>query len=81
MPVTDGYEMMRQVRKGSGRFVPAVALTAGVAPEDVTAAFAAGYQKHLPKPVSAAALLRTAAELAPCRRLSEAPADDPTPHH
>lgn len=80
MPVTDGYEMMRQVRKGSGRFVPAVALTAGVAPEDVTAAFAAGYQKHLPKPVSAAALVRTAAELAPCRRLSEAPADNLTPH-
>jgi signal transduction histidine kinase len=70
MPVTDGYEMMRRVRQGSGRFVPAVALTAGVAPEDVTAAFAAGYQKHLPKPVSAAALVRTAAELAPCRRPS-----------
>jgi CheY-like chemotaxis protein/two-component sensor histidine kinase len=80
MPVTDGYEMMRQVRQGSGRFVPAVALTAGVAPEDMTAAFAAGYQRHLPKPVSAAALVRTAAELAPCRRPSEAPADDLTPH-
>ena len=81
MPVTDGYEMMRQVRKGRGRFVPAVALTAGVAPEDVTAAFAAGYQKHLPKPVSAAALVRTAAELAPCRRPSEAPAETSPPHH
>lgn len=80
MPVTDGYEMMRQVRQGKGRFVPAVALTAGVAPEDVTAAFAAGYQKHLPKPVSAAALVRTAAELAPCRRPSETPAENPTPH-
>jgi CheY-like chemotaxis protein len=75
MPVTDGYEMMRQMRQGSGRFVPAVALTAGVDPEDVTAAFAAGYQRHLPKPVSAAALVRTAAELAPCRRPSEASAD------
>jgi signal transduction histidine kinase len=80
MPVTDGYEMMRRVRQAGGRFVPAVALTAGVAPEDVTAAFAAGYQRHLPKPVSAAALVRTAAELAPCRRLSETPADHPAPH-
>jgi len=80
MPVIDGYEMMRQVRQGSGRFVPAIALTAGVAPENVTAAFAAGYQKHLPKPVSAAALVRTAAELAPCRRLSEAPAENLSPH-
>jgi signal transduction histidine kinase len=73
MPVTDGYEMLRQLRQGGGRFVPAVALTAGVAPEDVAAALSAGYQKHLPKPVSAAALVRTVGELAPCRSPSETP--------
>jgi signal transduction histidine kinase len=73
MPVTDGYEMMRQLRQGRGRFVPAVALTAKVTPEDVATALSAGYQKHLPKPVSAAALVRTVAELAPCRSPSETP--------
>ncbi|HKC55723.1 MAG TPA: response regulator [Vicinamibacterales bacterium] len=73
MPVTDGYEMMRQLRQGSGRFVPAVALTAKVTPEDVATALSAGYQRHLPKPVSAAALVRTVAELVPCRSPSEMP--------
>src|SRR5258705_553750 len=73
MPVTDGYEMMRQLRQGSGRFVPAVALTAKVTPEDVATALSAGYQRHLPKPVSAAALVRTVAELLPCRSPSEMP--------
>ena len=73
MPVTDGYEMLRQLRQGGGRFVPAVALTAMVSPEDVATALSAGYQRHLPKPVSAAALVRTVAELAPCRSPSETP--------
>jgi CheY-like chemotaxis protein len=79
MPVIDGYEMMRRLRQRSGRFVPAVALTAAVAPEDVAAALSAGYQKHLPKPVSAAALVRTVAELAPCRTLAETPDRGPAP--
>ena len=38
MPVTDGYEMMRQFRQASCRFVPAIALTACVAPDDIAAA-------------------------------------------
>ena len=73
MPVTDGYEMMRQLRQRGGRFLPAVALTAKVTPEDVATALSAGYQRHLPKPVSAAALVRTVAELVPCRSPSETP--------
>jgi CheY-like chemotaxis protein len=56
--------VMRQFRQGSCRFVPAIALTALVGPDDVSAAEAAGYQRHLAKPVSAPALIRTAAELA-----------------
>ena len=64
MPETDGYEMMRQLRQRSDRFIPAIALTACAAPSDIAAALSAGYQKHLPKPLSAAALIRTAAELA-----------------
>jgi CheY-like chemotaxis protein len=68
MPVTDGYEMMRRLRKGSDRFIPAIALSACVAPEDVATALAVGYQKHLSKPLSAAALIRTAAEIALAQR-------------
>jgi signal transduction histidine kinase len=63
MPVTDGCEMMRRLRQGSGGFVPAIALTASVASDDVAAALSAGYQQHLPKPLSAAGLIRAAAEV------------------
>lgn len=74
MPVTDGYEMMRRLRQGSSRFVPAIALSASVAPDDVATALSAGYQRHLPKPLSVAALIRTAAEvaLAPHSTVSDA---------
>jgi signal transduction histidine kinase len=75
MPVTDGYEMMRRLRQRNP-FIPAIALSACVAPDDVATALSAGYQKHLPKPLSAAALIRTAAEIALAPR-STAP--DPRP--
>ncbi len=68
MPGTDGYEMMRRLRQGSCRFIPAIALTACVAPDDIAAALSAGYQKHLEKPVYASALIRAAFELAVTRR-------------
>jgi signal transduction histidine kinase len=68
MPVTDGYEMMRRFRQSSCRFVPAIALTACVAPDDITEALSAGYQKHLEKPVSAGALILAAGELARAQR-------------
>jgi signal transduction histidine kinase len=64
MPVTDGYEMMRRLRQASCRFIPAIALTACVTPDDIATALAAGYQRYLPKPLNAAALIRTAAEVA-----------------
>ena len=35
-----------------------------VGPDDIATALSAGYQKYLPKPLSAAALIRTAAEVA-----------------
>ena len=64
MPFTDGFELLRRLRQGRGHFIPAIALTACAAPSDEAAALSAGYQKHLAKPLSAAALIRTAAELA-----------------
>jgi signal transduction histidine kinase len=63
MPVIDGYEMMRRLRQGSCRFIPAIALTACVTPDDIAMALSAGYQRYLPKPLSAAALIQTAAEV------------------
>jgi CheY-like chemotaxis protein len=63
MPVTDGYEMMRRLRKESCRFIPAIALTACVTPDDIATALSAGYQRYLPKPLSATALIQTAAEV------------------
>jgi signal transduction histidine kinase len=64
MPVTDGYAMMRQLRRRTGHFIPAIALTACVTPDDIATALSAGYQSYLPKPLSAAALIQTAAEVA-----------------
>jgi signal transduction histidine kinase len=68
MPSIDGYEMIRRLRQRSSRFVPAIALSACVAPDAVATALAAGYQKHLPKPLSAAALIQSAAEVARVQR-------------
>ena len=68
MPVIDGYEMMRRLRQASCRFIPAIALTACVTPDDIAMALSAGYQRCLPKPLSAAALIQTAAEVAVAAR-------------
>jgi signal transduction histidine kinase len=78
MPGTDGYEMMRQLRQGTCRFIPAIALTACVAPDDIAAALSAGYQKHLEKPVNASALIRAARELAlASRSIAASPPEGP----
>jgi CheY-like chemotaxis protein len=63
MPGMDGYEFLGRLRRSSSmsRSAPAIALSACVTHDDVAAAHAAGYQKHLPKPVSASALIRAAA--------------------
>ncbi len=65
MPETDGYELMRRIRAlppQRGGAVAAVALTAYARPEDARDALAAGFQRHLTKPVDPEAL--TAAVLA-----------------
>jgi signal transduction histidine kinase/CheY-like chemotaxis protein len=64
MPVIDGYAMMRRLRQRTGHLIPAIALTACVTPDDIATALSAGYQRYLPKPLSAAALIQTAAEIA-----------------
>jgi signal transduction histidine kinase/response regulator RpfG family c-di-GMP phosphodiesterase len=68
MPVQDGYELIRRVRKldGGGQRgqIPAVALTAYAGAEDIKRALAAGFQTHLAKPVDPKALIATVARAA-----------------
>ena len=66
MPGEDGYELMRKVRKLPGEKwgrIPAAALTAYARDEDRERALAAGYQKHLAKPVRSAELVGVVAAL------------------
>lgn len=54
MPFMDGYMLLREVRKlppEQGGQIPAIALTAYAGELNYNQAMAAGFQKHLPKPV------------------------------
>ncbi len=67
MPGEDGYDLIRQLRAipaRDGGLTPALALTAYVRDEDVAAALAAGYQRHIRKPVVVSELIGAVAELA-----------------
>jgi signal transduction histidine kinase/CheY-like chemotaxis protein len=64
MPEKDGYQLIREIRaQPDWASVPAIAVTAFARREDREAALAAGYQRHIPKPVNPAQLLRTAESL------------------
>ncbi|MFN6527300.1 PAS domain S-box protein [Nostoc sp. ChiSLP03a] len=59
MPFMDGYMLLREVRKlppEQGGQIPAIALTAYAGEINYNQAMAAGFQKHLPKPVDPADL-------------------------
>src|SRR5262249_47518256 len=61
MPGQDGYSLIQTVRRSPHRDVaglPAVALTSLAGPEDRTRALRAGFDAHVPKPVSGATLTR-----------------------
>ncbi len=66
MPGQDGYDLIRQLRtrppERGGR-TQSIALTAYSTLDDRRRALAAGYEVHLPKPVSPPALTRAIAEL------------------
>jgi PAS domain S-box-containing protein len=54
LPETDGYKLIRQVRKQKdekGQSIPAIALTAYARTQDRLQALAAGYNTHVAKPV------------------------------
>ncbi|MBD2231446.1 PAS domain S-box protein [Phormidium tenue] len=66
MPDMDGYMLMQQIRAlpvEQGGQVPAIALTAYVRETDQEQSLAAGFQRHISKPVEPATLLRAIAEL------------------
>jgi PAS domain S-box-containing protein len=66
MPKTDGYELIRQIRRledGRGRKIPAVALTAYARVQDRMQAIMAGFSTHVAKPVEANELITVVASL------------------
>jgi len=66
MPRVDGYELMRRIRRsGTGRLrnIPSIALTAFARPEDAEKARAAGFERHLAKPVEPATLFACVVEV------------------
>ncbi|MBI4445674.1 MAG: response regulator [Acidobacteria bacterium] len=63
MPEEDGYSLVQRVR-ALGFDVPAAALTAHAGAEDRARALAAGFQRHLAKPIDPFELLEAVAHLA-----------------
>ena len=66
MPEVDGYTLMQQVRAlpaEQGGQIPAIALTAYAGEIDYQRAMAAGFQRHIPKPVEPAKLVEAIASL------------------
>jgi CheY-like chemotaxis protein len=67
LPGEDGYSLIRKVRaltSDRGGLIPAVAVTAYAREEDVKQAIAAGFQRHIPKPVESSQLVAVVAHLA-----------------
>jgi CheY-like chemotaxis protein len=66
MPAHDGYEFIGWIRaldRAEGRLTAAAAFTAYARPGDRERALAAGYQRHLVKPLSPTALVAATVEL------------------
>ena len=64
MPGEDGYSLPSRVRaETSAGTVPALALTAFARAEDRQRALAAGFQRHMPKPIEPAKLVAAIAAL------------------
>ncbi|MBK4736538.1 ATP-binding protein [Noviherbaspirillum pedocola] len=62
MPGVDGFELMRAIRKRTrdkGAQMPAIALTAYATGRDQRAAYGAGFDGHVAKPLSAQTLIET----------------------
>jgi PAS domain S-box-containing protein len=67
MPGEDGYHFIEQLRAretGSGHETPVIALTAYAGTDDRRRALAAGFNRHLTKPIDPGAFIETIAQLA-----------------
>lgn len=72
MPNESGYALLEKIRalpEEHGGQIPAVALTAFNRPEDREAAFDAGFQKHLGKPVEPEDLISAIIETAGAKHI------------
>ncbi|MBD1835632.1 PAS domain S-box protein [Cyanobacteria bacterium FACHB-472] len=64
MPVMDGYMLMRQIRAlPEGKEIPAIALTAYAGEVDRQQATAAGFQRHVAKPIDPEVVVAMVVEL------------------
>src|SRR5262245_251243 len=71
LPHEDGYALLPAIRRletSLGRPVPAIALSAYVRPQDQARSVASGFLRHLTKPVDAAVLVNTIADVASSSR-------------
>ena len=71
MPVMDGYEAARAIRrsgKADAATVPIFAMTANAFSQDIAAALSAGMNGHIAKPVEAKVLYQTLASVFCCQR-------------
>lgn len=67
MPFESGYSLLEKIRTlahEKSAKIPAIALTAYTRPEDKQAAFDAGFQKHLGKPIETEDLVSAIIEVA-----------------
>lgn len=66
MPVMDGLSATRELRRleaaAGARRLPVIMLTANAMPQDVAAAFAAGVDRHVSKPITAHCLKQAIAQ-------------------
>lgn len=64
MPTMDGYELIRVIRASErGKNLPAIALTAYAGELNQQSALAAGFQRHIAKPIDSDQLIMTISEL------------------
>ena len=64
MPVMDGYTATRKIRAGrhpDAKTIPIIAMTANTFSEDIDAAYAAGMNGHMAKPINVETLHQTIA--------------------
>ncbi len=74
MPAKDGYVLIQEIKQQetrSGRVIPAIALTAHAAPEEISRSLTAGFDRHLAKPIKADHLITTVVQLLEQHNLRE----------